>query len=682
MGVDRLMGYPSKVTVAGDVLTWAVGEFDRRAMELVATIGEYVFDQTTDTTSEITAIPGWQADGTFDITVSPGHGFSSTDRCAPMQDANKSDYTLGTTAFAAAVAADGDRMLWWSVKDIAEINGEWGLDGLVAGANQTKQISQIGMLRNQECSLEGGSFWYIMLGALVDVGQIIIYNLTISALTQVVQWRDNGALSGGLRVTRCRVRCTNAGGNGLYFRGGAANVSQADNNMVRSGGPGIINFSGAGKLFYNNTVVGGNQGIDNNNTASTWKNNLVLNSLLSTGTDMAAMANAITSKNVTSDTTSPDGAGFQNKTFEWAGCLKVNSNKLNIEDYRVVLGSTNTVDAGDNIAGVDYDIDGNPTGVGTTPIGCSSGVIAIDADVVLDSFDGGNYTAYNVNSILDSASGGVGGAVPGKATLPAAAEVWDGASDYGVFAALTTPTYEAALEAVVSQGTGQYGGDGTQFTPSFVCPTPSEPTGPTLVITDQETGDAATATVSNADALSTNKVYGKSPDDDNWTLLATVSVNGSEGFGGLSVAEWEFYVLSIANDTGQAIGADGIIVQQISDGSDISTNAVEDAIREYGETMIIEAATEVKQPDLSRKTTWSTRSTMFGWLQPTSSALRIKYEQRQLVVTNKILIAIEPSASEGDRVNIDSVYYLIRGVVNQSGVDVMWRLDVERVHGP
>lgn len=50
-----------------------------------------------------------------------------------------------------------------------------------------------------------------------------------------------------------------------------------------------------------------------------------------------------------------------------------------------------------------------------------------------------------------------------------------------------------------------------------------------------------------------------------------------------------------------------------------------------------------------------------------------------MTVSHKAFIGEDPSVSEGDRLHVGSARYVIRAVVNQAGMDRLWRLDVEEL---
>lgn len=229
-----------------------------------------------------------------------------------------------------------------------------------------------------------------------------------------------------------------------------------------------------------------------------------------------------------------------------------------------------------------------------------------------------------------------------------------------------------ATDTLYSSG-NQYGIGGTSKTGTFSCTAPAQPT---LTVTNNDDG-TATATIAGATALTTNTVYMFS---DSMTVtpsaVATISANGSKSFTVSPIGIYWFYALS--DLSGLTAISTTIERVDVSDGSDTAESSEDQYIRQYGELFTVQNEVAATDTNYARTSTWTDSHTAYGWMQPIGSNLALQYEQRELTVTNKVWFAEDPLATEGDRIQAaDGTTFVIRGVVDQAGLNRLWRIDVE-----
>jgi len=113
MADDRIAGNPAAVTVTGNVISWAEGDWRRGVWEELFEVGDYVANVTDSSSQQITAIGGEQSDGSFEITVSDASGWSTDDECTPQRQSTIYQYNTPTLAKAGCSAGDSI-LLWYS----------------------------------------------------------------------------------------------------------------------------------------------------------------------------------------------------------------------------------------------------------------------------------------------------------------------------------------------------------------------------------------------------------------------------------------------------------------------------------------------------------------------------------------------------------------------------------------
>ena len=96
-----------------------------------------------------------------------------------------------------------------------------------------------------------------------------------------------------------------------------------------------------------------------------------------------------------------------------------------------------------------------------------------------------------------------------------------------------------------------------------------------------------------------------------------------------------------------------------------------------GQSAAVYGKSQTVNNDGTRSDTWTVKQALTAWMQATSSDIREQYERREMTVTHKAFAVTNPSVTRGDVLVIGGQTYLIRGVVNQAGLDRCWRLDVE-----
>jgi len=154
---DVICGYAPAVTVTGNVISWAKAEWDKKLWTECFSVGDYVANLSlgTPAAQQITAIPGEQSDGSYQITVSDASGWSTDDRCAPQRQATIYWYTTIAAGSAACVAAD---WLWIYYASASPESQYFNNDmpkpsGGGDGWMNAKPFSVVGGLSNQRVSL-------------------------------------------------------------------------------------------------------------------------------------------------------------------------------------------------------------------------------------------------------------------------------------------------------------------------------------------------------------------------------------------------------------------------------------------------------------------------------------------------------------------------------------------------
>ena len=101
-------------------------------------------------------------------------------------------------------------------------------------------------------------------------------------------------------------------------------------------------------------------------------------------------------------------------------------------------------------------------------------------------------------------------------------------------------------------------------------------------------------------------------------------------------------------------------------------------IYEHGETVAKQVDTVVRDAVRGRKHTWLDDGEVYGWLQATNGYETLEFERRGLKVTHKMFTAEDPGLNEGDKIiTADGREMMVRGPVNQAGLDRCWRTNLE-----
>ena len=67
------------------------------------------------------------------------------------------------------------------------------------------------------------------------------------------------------------------------------------------------------------------------------------------------------------------------------------------------------------------------------------------------------------------------------------------------------------------------------------------------------------------------------------------------------------------------------------------------------------------------------------WLQAIDSETRIQYERREITVTHKAFTVTDPQTAVGDRLVVARGNFIVRGFIDQAGLNRVWRIDLEEV---
>jgi len=221
-------------------------------------------------------------------------------------------------------------------------------------------------------------------------------------------------------------------------------------------------------------------------------------------------------------------------------------------NYRTTPDSS-LLAAGVDVAGQEFDIDGNALVSGSAPIGISAnstlsyGVVVDEpaaANVSANDTTGGVTGLLPLNRILDGEGSGTmpkGNVVPASGgTLvldyPTQDETIVGATTNNL-PGTNTQASVATVQKLVS-----YGPSATPLIGTYD-PTGSPPPTPTLAITDNGDGTGATYAITGSDGTSTNNVYALLSGASSWVLVGTETGDGS-GTAAVSNGAYWWYMIS------------------------------------------------------------------------------------------------------------------------------------------
>lgn len=262
--------------------------------------------------------------------------------------------------------------------------------------------------------------------------------------------------------------------------------------------------------------------------------------------------------------------------------------------------------------------------------------------------------------------------VTGNYTDPGVSNVINDTSYY--FGGLQkTGTFASPPTTKVELGYG-YGAGGTEYTGTY---SPTLPTAPTLAVVNDADGTGATYTISSGESGATNNVYYFEDAETSTSVLG--GARAGNGTGSISITTDGDYWFYCRTQTSGGYNLSNLVRVRITNDSNTSISEEEDYIYDEGQQITVETRSQEIGTRAERIDTWTTSDTIWGWKQPTSSALRTQYEERGILVTCKVFVAEDPVATEGDRLDIGGTKYLVRGVVDQSGTGTLWRIDCEEV---
>ena len=317
-----------------------------------------------------------------------------------------------------------------------------------------------------------------------------------------------------------------------------------------------------------------------------------------------------------------------------------------------------------------------------TEIGANSSQVKFESCGFLDFKDGGPFYRIGLGSTLlnlGTATGLPTNDIDGQAYTTNAIGPYSGViieTDADNILSTAGGNWQQA-DSTLYLAPNQYGVNGTSETGTFSA---DAPTAPTLAVVDNGDG-TATATVTGADASSTNKVYSF---QDEMTvspsLVASISENGSGTFTVSPIGLYWFYVVS--DVSGVTSFGTNIVRVDVTDGDEEATGAEDQYIRQNGELFTIQTMQSSVDSNYARTNTWADSHQAYGWIQPIGSDLLTFYERRNLQVDSKVFFATDPQATEGDRIRrLDGRSYVIRGVIEQAGQNRLWRVDIEQIEG-
>lgn len=708
---DLIVGYPAKITVSGNNIVFAAGEFDAVIFSRYTT-ADYLANVTlgVPASKQITAIPGLQSDGTFIFTVADSSGWTTNDRVSPQTQSGISWYLTITAAYAAA--ANSDTFLLW-YPGSANKSSMWTTT--VYNGYATTMFSMYGMLAGQRVVIApvSNTVGYYMRGALPNVPQTLIENITFDHCDRAVAYYDTGGpnAGNGVRVTRCRFVDNNYG---FWVYANKDYVCQVDNSIfIRngsvSGGTGESIYAATKINVYSNTVVNSfRYGIYGGGAILNCKNNLVMWS--GTADYNSLHASSVTATNVSSDATSPNGASYQGKDETFTKFTHHNSNGKFPDDWRVIPASS-CVGAGTVVAGVTRDIDGQDIS-GTASIGASAGCDFEEIPIVSSSSSSSSESSNSSSSLssvsessessLSSGSSSSDSSQSESSASSVSSEssaAYCSASDvrYGIDRGDgTLGTCRVPLPGKVVSGElidatvgtrvepnedtvkiyTVYGDPGDPRTGTYN-PAGDPPAAPTLTVVDNADGTGVTFTVSGSDVGSENDIY-YFADTATSTAVHGAEISG-DGSDTIAISDMGTYWFFCKTETSSGYNVSWLVRVDATNGGASSVSALEDYIYEHGVVMTVEAKTEIVGTRGERESTWAASDLIQGWKQPVSSSEKVEYEKRGLSITSKIFMAENPSCGEGDRIGIAGKKYVIRGVTDMSGEGTLWRVDCDEV---
>lgn len=247
--------------------------------------------------------------------------------------------------------------------------------------------------------------------------------------------------------------------------------------------------------------------------------------------------------------------------------------------------------------------------------------------------------------------------------------------NFAAYATVTNCDASGGSTLNVFQGTDGGGNTNVNFN---IVVDPTVPTTPTLTVTDKADGTGVSYTIAGADAGTSNATFFFADAATSAATLGDIIVGNSSGSISITVAGvYWFYTVS---SFGAASSITDLVRVDVTDLGETAVNPQENQVAANGVDTLIQAKSLTPTGTSARTPSWTTRKTIKGWKQDIGSNLRIQYEARDLVVTHKVFVAVDPEAVEGDRLVQAGVNFLIRGVVNQAGLSTLWRLDCEQVN--
>ncbi len=282
--------------------------------------------------------------------------------------------THATIAAAFSAASNGDNLqIFYSD---ASKNRFW--TDINISDTTTKVLSLEGMLAGRQVTFthkETQLNWYRMNGDLSGQAvQVTIQNLTVNAFDanteDGIRYEDSSGSGGGVRITNCVFMGFRFGV--LVGAANAANVVQIDNCLFLECSRGV-NLTSASLLYFL-TVIACTNGINNGNTASTIKNCV---SLWNNTTAFLGLTNVIMSYCVSSDGTATGTGSVTGKSDPddldfWGDAMADIEGGARAVDFRIVDSSDLDV-AGNPVAGITTDCDGNTRDVTTPSVGWHEG---------------------------------------------------------------------------------------------------------------------------------------------------------------------------------------------------------------------------------------------------------------------------------------------------------------------
>ena len=107
--------------------------------------------------------------------------------------------------------------------------------------------------------------------------------------------------------------------------------------------------------------------------------------------------------------------------------------------------------------------------------------------------------------------------------------------------------------------------------------------------------------------------------------------------------------------------------------------SISSLINANGESCITSRATDTVDEIGVSVSYWALLGSGTIWLQPASTSLITEYAKRNISITNRGYSATNLNIKEGDRITINDIHYLVRGIKDNAGLGQLFDYRLEQV---